>query len=370
MDAAHAAQTREAVKIYNDLAEGGPVAGLFHSTCRRPVPLAPGHDKACGAISLRRHCPDQVLGVADQLLRCRLLSRPAARPVSPGSSYGPAPSLTSQTYSGCMAPISLPRAGSPACLDRMSVLRVLLHVFGPRLAWRLCAPRSWRSQARLLTRLVRRVADPSGIWPVRASTIRHIPPASLALGLAPDIRPLILVGRPQPWGSRPPAGRSVSIPDLLVGAERTRLSAVWWRPGEPAAGRWAEVQSVSMRGRVCAAYSGSCGRIAASARWMSSAGQLAGSRGSLPLMSMMMASGHGACTAAILVATQGSASEELSVRLLMRRAVSAGGAVHCSWTRLAVALSAVTAAAARCSAEIQVASAITDSPSVSSSAAR
>ncbi len=31
--AAHATETREAVKIYNDLAEGAPVAGLFHSTC-------------------------------------------------------------------------------------------------------------------------------------------------------------------------------------------------------------------------------------------------------------------------------------------------------------------------------------------------
>lgn len=29
----HVAETREAVKIYNDLAEGTPVAGLFHSTC-------------------------------------------------------------------------------------------------------------------------------------------------------------------------------------------------------------------------------------------------------------------------------------------------------------------------------------------------
>jgi hypothetical protein len=36
---------------------------------------------ACGAISLRRHCPDQVLGVASQLLRRRLLSHSAARPV-------------------------------------------------------------------------------------------------------------------------------------------------------------------------------------------------------------------------------------------------------------------------------------------------
>jgi hypothetical protein len=30
---AHLAETREAVKIYNNLAEGAPVAGLFHSTC-------------------------------------------------------------------------------------------------------------------------------------------------------------------------------------------------------------------------------------------------------------------------------------------------------------------------------------------------
>jgi hypothetical protein len=29
----HVAETREAVKIYNDLAEGTLVAGLFHSTC-------------------------------------------------------------------------------------------------------------------------------------------------------------------------------------------------------------------------------------------------------------------------------------------------------------------------------------------------
>jgi hypothetical protein len=31
--AAHVAETREAVKIYNDLAEAVPVAGLFHSSC-------------------------------------------------------------------------------------------------------------------------------------------------------------------------------------------------------------------------------------------------------------------------------------------------------------------------------------------------
>ena len=60
-------------------------------TCGRAVPLdlltsrnarsCPVIEMACGTISLRRHYPDQVLGVAGQLLRCRLLSRSAARPV-------------------------------------------------------------------------------------------------------------------------------------------------------------------------------------------------------------------------------------------------------------------------------------------------
>jgi hypothetical protein len=74
--AAHLAETREAVKIYNDLAEAVPVAGLF------PLDLlTPRQEWACGAISLRRHCPDQVPEVASQLLRRRLLSHFAARPV-------------------------------------------------------------------------------------------------------------------------------------------------------------------------------------------------------------------------------------------------------------------------------------------------
>ena len=31
--AVHVAETREAVRLYNELAEAGPVGGLFHSTC-------------------------------------------------------------------------------------------------------------------------------------------------------------------------------------------------------------------------------------------------------------------------------------------------------------------------------------------------
>src|SRR5271166_4734579 len=56
-------------------------------------------------------------------------------------------------------------------------------------------------QHRLIRRIRRvpghtsRVAHPSGIWPARAINIRHIPPASLALGSAPDFRPLVLTGQ-------------------------------------------------------------------------------------------------------------------------------------------------------------------------------
>jgi hypothetical protein len=39
------AETREAIKIYNDLAEGALVAGLFHSTRRLPARIrARGHE--------------------------------------------------------------------------------------------------------------------------------------------------------------------------------------------------------------------------------------------------------------------------------------------------------------------------------------
>ena len=92
-------------------------------TCGRAVPLdlltsrsarsCPVIEMACGAISLRRHYPDQVLAVAGQLLRCRLSAVPP-RVRSPGSSYGPVPSLASQAPQRCPAQAKPPRAGSPA----------------------------------------------------------------------------------------------------------------------------------------------------------------------------------------------------------------------------------------------------------------
>ena len=89
-----------------------------------------------------------------------------------------------------------------------------------------------------------------------------------------------------------------------------------------------------------------------------------------PRMSMVMAYGHGACAAAICSATTGPASEALPVLLLIRRAVTSAGAVQCSWTMSAAAPSAMAAAAAQRSAETHEASAITDSPCESNSAAR
>lgn len=59
--------------------------------------LAHGHDKACGAISLRRYCPDQVLGVAVQPFSCPASQPFLPAPGLPGTPFGPAPSITSQT---------------------------------------------------------------------------------------------------------------------------------------------------------------------------------------------------------------------------------------------------------------------------------
>ncbi len=56
----------------------------------------------------------------------------------------------------------------------------------------------------------------------------------------------------------------------------------------------------------------------------------------MALVSMLTASGHGACAAAIFSATMGHASEAPSVRVLIRRAVSSAGAVHRSWLKEAV----------------------------------
>ena len=80
---------------------------------------------ACGAVSLRRYCPDQVLGVAVQPLSCpRPLSLSSRLRVCPGTPFGPAPSITSQTIftlhganDGRLGP------KAPACTGQTSWLR-------------------------------------------------------------------------------------------------------------------------------------------------------------------------------------------------------------------------------------------------------
>jgi len=75
--------------------------------------------------------------------------------------------------------------------------------------------------------------------------------------------------------------------------------------------------------------------------------EVAASGGSGPLVSMVMACGHGACSCAILSATAGLASETLPVLLLIRCAASWAGAVQCSSMMSAAVPSATAAAPAR-----------------------
>jgi hypothetical protein len=73
---------------------------------QRSLPISPGHDKACEAISLRRHCPDQVLGVAIRLSPDDLSAFPADLAPGlrhPGHLRGMAPSLVSQVLEVCSA---------------------------------------------------------------------------------------------------------------------------------------------------------------------------------------------------------------------------------------------------------------------------
>jgi len=69
-------------------------------------PPSPEHNKACEAISLRRHCPDQVLGVAIRLSPDDLSAFPADHHRGcnhPGRLRGMAPSLVPQVSPVCPA---------------------------------------------------------------------------------------------------------------------------------------------------------------------------------------------------------------------------------------------------------------------------
>ena len=117
------------------------------------------------------------------------------------------------------------------------------------------------------------------------------------------------------------------------------------------------------------------GRIAVSARWSATGSAGPGGPGCVtagagPLVSIVTASGHGACVAAICRATATSASETPPALAASRRSTMSAGAVHSSTTRSACAVPASSAAAARRPGDSQDASTMTDSPRASSRPAR
>jgi hypothetical protein len=141
--------------------------------------------------------------------------------------------------------------------------------------------------------------------------------------------------------------------------------------------RWWQVcQSGRMTGRDGRqACSGPGGLIASSACCTAMGSACSGRPGGAPPgrgrpVSIVIASGHGACVAAICRATAETASEMSPLLAASRRRAMSAGAAHRSATRSAWAAPATAAAAARRSGDSQVASAITDSPRASSRPAR
>jgi len=93
-------------------ADGSIVTGTPYGSRPRPGPrtafrpVERGHDRwppgqketACGVVSLRRHCPDQVPGGRRSASELSPASQPfLPAPGLPGAPFGPAPSITSQT---------------------------------------------------------------------------------------------------------------------------------------------------------------------------------------------------------------------------------------------------------------------------------
>ena len=79
---------------------------------------------ACGAVSLRRYCPDQVPGgrrSASELSPTSQLFLSA--PGLPGARSVQLPRSPRRQYSRCMGPVTAPRAESPACTGQTSFLR-------------------------------------------------------------------------------------------------------------------------------------------------------------------------------------------------------------------------------------------------------
>jgi len=174
---------------------------------RRPVPpfpsgeprhdrWPPGQKTACGVVSLRRHCPDQVLGVAVQPPSC-----PASQPSRRDSGY-PAvgavqlPRSPRRRRSGCTRRGRAPRAESPgmpgpnvvSAAQAKAAIRPGTRC--PGTAFPAASPRP-----RLRTVWV------SGVSPRARGT------AAFMLPWSPPARSLTGGRRPRPAENRFPAGR-------------------------------------------------------------------------------------------------------------------------------------------------------------------
>ena len=119
--------------FHNDRTE--PIPGRQPPRVRCPVPrclpVEPGHDRwtpgqktACGVVSLRRQCPDQVPGGRRSASPLSSLSAFPSRLRLPGGWCGPAPSITSQTIVRLHGTEDgHPGPKAPACTGRTSYLR-------------------------------------------------------------------------------------------------------------------------------------------------------------------------------------------------------------------------------------------------------
>ena len=80
-----------------------------------------GKTTACGVVSLRRHCPDQVPGGRRSASELSPASQPfLPAPGLPGARSVQLPRSPRRRYSRCMGPVTAPRAESPARTGRTS----------------------------------------------------------------------------------------------------------------------------------------------------------------------------------------------------------------------------------------------------------